>query len=137
MENFDCFIIMMSSLIFDPVSVPRKREREQRLRIYKITSPKGKRKNARTNNLKQEEKIILRFLLFNRRLLALNAVTAVNFACSQHGAAFCSSVDFLLRWRFLRNNDHTSATKYCKVKGSMRGKKWMGKKNYALTSFRV
>ena len=50
----------MSSLIFDPVSVPRKREREQRLRIYKITSPKGKRKNARTNNLKQEEKIILK-----------------------------------------------------------------------------
>ena len=52
--------MMMSSLIFDPVSVPRKREREQRLRIYKITSPKGKRKNARTNNLKQEEKIILK-----------------------------------------------------------------------------
>ena len=127
----------MSSLIFDPVSVPRKREREQRLRIYKITSPKGKRKNARTNNLKQEEKIILRFLLFNRRLLALNAVTAVNFASSQHGAAFCSSVDFLHRWRILRNNDHTSATKYCKVKGSIRGKKWMGEKNYALTSLTV
>ena len=50
----------MSSLTFDPVSVPRKREGEQRLRIYKITSPKGKRKNARTNNLKQEEKIILK-----------------------------------------------------------------------------
>ena len=62
MENFGCFIIMMSSLIFDPVSVPRKREREQRLRIYKITSPKGKRKNARTNNLKQEEKIILKII---------------------------------------------------------------------------
>ena len=45
---------------FGPVSVPRKREREQRLRIYKITSPKGKTKNARTNNLKQEEKIILK-----------------------------------------------------------------------------
>ena len=52
--------MMMSSLIFDPVSVHRKREREQRLRIYKITSPNGKRKNARTNNLKQEEKIILK-----------------------------------------------------------------------------
>ena len=52
--------MMMSSLIFDPVSVPRKREREERLRIYKITSPNGKRKNARTNNLKQEEKIILK-----------------------------------------------------------------------------
>ena len=50
----------MSSLIFDPVSVPWKREREQRFRIYKITSPKRKRKNARTNNLKQEEKIILK-----------------------------------------------------------------------------
>ena len=81
--------------------------------------------------------IILRFLLFNRRLLALNAVTAVNFASSQHGAAFCSSVDFLHRWRILRNNDHTSATKYCKVKGSIRGKKWMGEKNYALTSLTV
>ena len=51
---------MMSSLIFDPVSVHRKRERKQRLRICKITSPKGKRKNTRTNNLKQEEKIILK-----------------------------------------------------------------------------
>ena len=60
MENCCPFIIMMSSLTFDPVSVPRKREREQRLRIYKITSPKGKRKNARTHNLKQEEKIILK-----------------------------------------------------------------------------
>ena len=58
--KFGSFIIMMSSLIFDPVSVPWKREHEQRLRIYKITSPKGKRKNARTNNLKQEEKIILK-----------------------------------------------------------------------------
>ena len=81
----------MSSLTFDPVSVPRKRESKRRL----------------------------------------------NFANSQHGAAFCSSVDFLLRWRFLRNNDHTSATKYCKVKGSMRGKKWMGEKNCALTSLTV
>ena len=45
---------------FDPVSVPWKREREQRLRICKITSPKGKRKNARTNNLKQEKKIVLK-----------------------------------------------------------------------------
>ena len=44
---------------FDPVSVPQKREREQRLRICKITFSKGKRKNAKTNNLKQEEKIIL------------------------------------------------------------------------------
>ena len=59
-ENCCPFIIMMSSLTFDPVSVPRKREREQGLRIYKIASPKGKRKNARTNNLKQEEKIILK-----------------------------------------------------------------------------
>ena len=137
MENFGSFIMMMSSLTFDPVSVLRKREREQRLRICKMTTVKGKRKNTRTNNLKQEEKIILKFLVFNRRLLALNAVTAVDFACSQHGAAFCSSVDFLLRWRFLRNNDHTSATKYCKVKGSIRGKKWMGEKNYALTSLTV
>ena len=48
-----------------------------------MTTLKGKRKNTRTNNLKQEEKIILRFLLFNRRLLALNAVTAVNFVSSQ------------------------------------------------------
>ena len=53
-------MIMMSKLIFDPVSVPRKREREQWLRIYTITSPRGKRKNTRTNNLKQEEKIILK-----------------------------------------------------------------------------
>ena len=60
MENFGSFIMMISSLTFDPVSVPRKREREKRLRIYKITSPKVKRKNARTNNLKQEEKIILK-----------------------------------------------------------------------------
>ena len=45
---------------FWPCFSTRKREREQRLRIYKITSPKGKRKNARTNNLKQEEKIILK-----------------------------------------------------------------------------
>ena len=35
---------MMSSLTFDPVSVLRKREREQRLRICKITTVKGKRK---------------------------------------------------------------------------------------------
>ena len=130
-------MMMMSSLTFDPISVPRKREREQRLRICKMTTVKGKRKNTRTNNLKQEEKIILRFLLFNRRLLALSAETAVKIANSQHGAAFCSSVDFLLRWRFLRNNDHTSATKCCKVKGSMRGKKWMGEKKYALTSLAV
>ena len=60
LENFGSFIMMISSLTFDPVSVPRKREREKRLRIYKITSPKVKRKNARTNNLKQEEKIILK-----------------------------------------------------------------------------
>ena len=39
--------MMMSSLTFDPVSVPRKREREQRLRICKITSPKGKRKKCK------------------------------------------------------------------------------------------
>ena len=137
LENFGSFIMMMSSLTFDPVSVPRKREREQRLRICNMTTVKGKRKNTRTNNLKQEEKIILRFLLFNRRFLALNAVTAVNFANSQHGAAFCSSVDSLHCCRFLRNNDHTSATKYCKGKGSMRGKKWMNEKNYALTSLTV
>ena len=36
--------MMMSSLTFDPVSVPRKREREQRLRICKMTTVKGKRK---------------------------------------------------------------------------------------------
>ena len=124
MENFCPFIVMMSSLTFDPVSV----------RICKKTSPKGKRKNARTNNLKQEEKIILRFLLFNRRLLAFNAATAVN---SQHGAAFYSFVDSLHCWRFLTNNDHTSATKYCKGKGSMRGKKWMSEKDYAPTSLTV
>ena len=58
-----------------------------------MTTVKGKRKNTRTNNLKQEEKIILRFLLFKRRLLALSAETAVKIANSQHGAAFCSSVD--------------------------------------------
>ena len=42
---------------FDPVSVPWKGEREQRLRICKITSPKGKRKKCKK---KQEEKIILK-----------------------------------------------------------------------------
>ena len=44
LENFGSFIMMMSSLTFDPVSVPRKREREQRLRICKMTTVKGKRK---------------------------------------------------------------------------------------------
>ena len=44
LENFGSFIMMMSSLTFDPVSVPRKREREQRLRICKMTIVKGKRK---------------------------------------------------------------------------------------------
>ena len=67
MENVGSFIIMMSSLIFDPISLPQKREREQWLRIYKITSPKGKRKNARTNNLKQEEKIILKIKISGTR----------------------------------------------------------------------
>ena len=60
-KNCCPFIVMMSSVIFDPVSVPG-REREQRLRICKITSPKGKRKNAGTNNLKQEEKTILKII---------------------------------------------------------------------------
>ena len=32
---------------FDPVSVPWKGEREKRLRICKITSPKGKRKKCK------------------------------------------------------------------------------------------
>ena len=44
LENFGSFIMMMSSLTFDPVSVPRNREREQRLRICKMTIVKGKRK---------------------------------------------------------------------------------------------
>ena len=44
LENFGSFIMMTSSLTFDPVSVLRKREREQRLRICKITTVKGKRK---------------------------------------------------------------------------------------------
>ena len=44
LENFGSFIMMMSSLTFDPVSVLRKREREQRLRICKMTTVKGKRK---------------------------------------------------------------------------------------------
>ena len=44
MENFGSFIVMMSSLTFDPVSVPRKREREQRLRICKMATVKRKRK---------------------------------------------------------------------------------------------
>ena len=44
LENFGSFIMMISSLTFDPVSVPRKREREQRLRICKMTAVKGKRK---------------------------------------------------------------------------------------------
>ena len=39
--------MMMSSLTFDPVSVPWKGEREKRLRICKITSPKGKRKKCK------------------------------------------------------------------------------------------
>ena len=136
-ENFCSFILMMSSLTFDPISVPRKREREQRLRICKMTTVKGKRKKYKNKQSETGRKIILRFLLFNRRLLVLNAVTAVNFASSQHGAAFWSSADSLHSWRFLRNNDHTSATKYCKVKESMRGKKWMSEKNYVLTSLTV
>ena len=37
-------MMMMTSLTFDPISVPRKREREQRLRICKMTTVKGKRK---------------------------------------------------------------------------------------------
>ena len=36
---------------FDPVSVPWKGEREQRLRICKITSPKGKRKKMQEKQL--------------------------------------------------------------------------------------
>ena len=58
----------MSSLIFDPVSVPRKIEREQRSIICKITSPKGKRKKCKNKqsetgrkdylkNRKQEQEI--------------------------------------------------------------------------------
>ena len=43
-EKFCSFILMMSSLTFDPISVPRKREREQRLRICKMATVKGKRK---------------------------------------------------------------------------------------------
>ena len=35
---------MMSSITFDPISVPRKREREQKSRICKMTTVKGKRK---------------------------------------------------------------------------------------------
>ena len=53
---------------FDPVSVPWKGEREQRLRICKITSPKGKRKKCKKKqsetgrkdylkNKKQEQEI--------------------------------------------------------------------------------
>ena len=42
--NFGSFIMMMSSLTFDPISVPRKKERERRLRICKMTTVKGKRK---------------------------------------------------------------------------------------------
>ena len=53
MENFGSFIMMMSSLTFDPVSVLRKREREQRLRICKMTIVKGKRKKYKN---KQSEK---------------------------------------------------------------------------------
>ena len=44
--------MMMSSLTFDPVSVPQKREREQRLRICKMTTIKGKRKKYK---IKQSE----------------------------------------------------------------------------------
>ena len=45
LENFCSFIMMMmSSLTFESISVPRKREREQRLRICKMTTVKGKRK---------------------------------------------------------------------------------------------
>ena len=47
LENFGSFIMMMSSLTFDPVSVLRKREREQRLRICKMTTVKGKRKKCK------------------------------------------------------------------------------------------
>ena len=65
-KNCCPFIVMILSLIFDPVSVPWKGEREQRLRICKITSPKGKRKNAGTKNLKQEEKTILKIKKKNR-----------------------------------------------------------------------
>ena len=36
---------------FDPVSVPWKGEREQRLRICKITSPKGKRKKMQEKTI--------------------------------------------------------------------------------------
>ena len=53
LENFGSFIMMMSSLTFDPVSVLRKREREQRLRICKMTTVKGKRKKYKN---KQSEK---------------------------------------------------------------------------------
>ena len=45
---------------FDPVSVPWKGEREQRLRICKITSPKGKRKKCKKNNSETGRKDYIR-----------------------------------------------------------------------------
>ena len=72
-------MIMMSPLIFDPVSVPRKIEREQRSIICKITSSKGKRKNARTNNLKQEEKIILNIKKKNRNKRLKQFLTRITY----------------------------------------------------------
>ena len=51
LENFGSFIMMMSSLTFDPVSVSRKREREQRLRICKMTTVKGKRKKIQEQTI--------------------------------------------------------------------------------------
>ena len=72
-------MIMMSSLIFDPVSVPRKIEREQRSIICKITSSKGKRKKARTNNLKQEEKIILKIKIKNRNKRLKQFLTRIKY----------------------------------------------------------
>ena len=72
-------MIMMSSLIFDPVSVPRKIEREQRSIICKITSSKGKRKNGRTNNLKQEEKIILKIKIKNRNKRLKQFLTRIKY----------------------------------------------------------
>ena len=62
-ENFCSFILMMSSLTFDPISVPRKREREQRLRICKITTVKGKRKKYKNKQSETGRKDYLKIFL--------------------------------------------------------------------------
>ena len=68
--------------------------------------------------------------------VALISVIAAFLFSSHHGSIFCCFVDSLYSWRFTENNHLmiTSATKHRKVKGFMRGKKYMKIKTIYFTT---